>query len=97
MAQWKQIWLASMRMQVRTLASLSGLRIQSCSELWYRLKACLGSGVAVAVAQTSSYSSSSTPRLGTSICRGYSPKKTKGKKRCFVFVFIFVFNYGLDL
>ena len=32
-AQWKWIWLASMRTQVRSLASLSGLRIQCCREL----------------------------------------------------------------
>ena len=32
MAQWKPIWLASMRMQVRFLALLSGLRIRSCYE-----------------------------------------------------------------
>ena len=37
MAQWKRIWLASMRMQVRSLASLSGLRIHRCHELWCRM------------------------------------------------------------
>ena len=35
-AQWKQIRLGSMRMQVRCLASLNGLRIQHCRELWHR-------------------------------------------------------------
>ena len=30
MAQWKQIWLASMRTQVWSLASLSGLRMWHC-------------------------------------------------------------------
>ena len=34
--QWKRIRLVSMRMQVRSLASLSGLRIQHCCELWCR-------------------------------------------------------------
>ena len=33
-AQQKWIWLVSMRPQVQSLASLSGLRIQSCHELW---------------------------------------------------------------
>ena len=33
-AQGKQIRLASMRMQVRSLALLSGLRIWHCCELW---------------------------------------------------------------
>ena len=38
-----------MRMQVRSLASLSGLRIQCCSELWYRSQMWLRSGIAVAL------------------------------------------------
>ena len=46
--QWKRIWLASMRTQVRSLASLSGLRIRRCCDLWYRSKVGLGSHVAVA-------------------------------------------------
>ena len=39
--------------------------------------------VAVAVVQASSYSSDLIHSLGTSICRGYSPKKTKGQKKKF--------------
>ena len=35
-AQWKRIQLGTMRLQVRTLASLSGLRIWHCHELWCR-------------------------------------------------------------
>ena len=71
-----------MRTQVQPLASLSGLRIQCCGELWYRLQVGLGSCVAVAVAQADSDSNSSDwiPRLGTSICCRYSPKKTKKQK-----------------
>ena len=38
-----------MRMQVRSLALLSGLGIWHCLELWYRLQMQLGYGVAVAV------------------------------------------------
>jgi len=49
-AQQKQTQLVSMRMQVRSLASLSGLRIQCCHELWYRLQTRLGSCVVVALA-----------------------------------------------
>ena len=37
----------------------------------------LGSCVAMAVAQASSYSSDSTPSLGTSICHGFGPKEQK--------------------
>ena len=45
----KQIWLASMRMQVWWLASLSGLRIWHFCELWCRSQMQFGSGIAVAV------------------------------------------------
>ena len=60
MTQGKQIELASMRMQVQSLTSLSGLRIWHCLELWCRLQTWLRSDVAVAVVQASSYSSDST-------------------------------------
>ena len=36
-AQQKQIRLGTMRLQIRALASLSGLRIRHCRELWCRL------------------------------------------------------------
>ena len=58
-------------------ASLSGLRIRHCRELWCRSQSRLGSGVAVAVAVASSCSSNLTPGLGTYMCRRCSPKKTK--------------------
>ena len=38
-------------MQVRSLTSISGLRIWGCRELWCRLQMRLGSGVAVAPIQ----------------------------------------------
>ena len=38
-----------MRTQVQLLASLTGLGIQGCYELWCRLQTWLGSGMAVAV------------------------------------------------
>ena len=49
MAQQKLTWLASMRTQVRPLASLSELNIWCFRELWCRSQIQLGSGVAVAV------------------------------------------------
>ena len=49
-AQWKQIRLGTMRLWVQSLASLSGLRIRRCHELWCRLQTWLESGVAVALA-----------------------------------------------
>ena len=50
MAQQKPILLGTMRLQVQSLALLSGLRIWYCHELWFRLQTWLGSGIAVAVA-----------------------------------------------
>ena len=44
-----RIQLVSMKIQVRSLASLSGLRIRHCHELWCKSQMRLGSGVAVAV------------------------------------------------
>ena len=67
--------LVSVRMWVRSLASLSGLRIRHDRELWCRSQRWLRSCVAVAVVQVSSCSSDSTPSLGISICLGYGPKK----------------------
>ena len=48
-AQRKQIQLGTMRFQVRSLASLSGLKIQHCRELWCGSQMWLGSCIAVAV------------------------------------------------
>ena len=48
MVQWKQIQLGTMRLRVRSLASISGLRIQWRCELWYRSQTQLRSDVAVA-------------------------------------------------
>ena len=57
MAQWKQIQLVSMRMQVQSLALFSGLKIWCCLEVWCRLQMRLRSRIAVAVVQAGSYSS----------------------------------------
>ena len=65
-AQWQQTWLVSMRMRVRSLPLLSGLRILPCCELWCRLAAVI---------------SYSTPSLGTSLRHGSNCKKKKKKKR----------------
>ena len=64
-------------LQVRSLASLSGSRLQHCRELWCRSQTWLGPCVAVAVVQAGSYSSGSIPNLGTSIGCRCSPKKEK--------------------
>ena len=67
-AQWKRIKLGTMRLQVRPLVLLSGLRIQPCHDLWCRSQTRLGYGVAVAVTYASGYSSDWTSSLGTSTC-----------------------------
>ena len=73
MVQWKRIQLGTMRLQVLSLASLSGLKIRCCHELWCRSQTQLRSGVAVAVTIAGSCRSDLTPGLGTSIFCGYSP------------------------
>ena len=45
MAQQKWIWLASMRMRVWSLVSLSGLRIWHCHKLWWRSQMLLGAAL----------------------------------------------------
>ena len=64
-AQGKPIWLGTMKLRVRFLASLSGLQI------W----CCCGCGVSL------SYKSDSAPSLGTSLCHRYSPEKKKRTER----------------
>ena len=70
-----------MRMQVQSLASLSGLRIRRCRELLCRLQMWPGSGVAVIVAQASSYSSNWTHSLETSICHMSAALKRQNIKK----------------
>ena len=83
-----------MRIQVRSLALLSELKIQCCYDVgfcvcvcvvyvlpWCRSQTQLGSHVAVAVAQAGGYSSDSTPNLGTSIHCGSSARNGKKKKK----------------
>ena len=81
MARWKRTRLGTMRLRVRSLGLLNGLRIRCCHELWCGSQTWLGSGVAVAVVQAGSCRSNSTPSLGTSTCCGGSPKKTGKKKK----------------
>ena len=80
-AQQKRIRLGTMWLKVRSLALLSGSRIQCCCELWCRSQTQLGSDVAVAVVQAGGCSSNSTPSLGTSMCCGCGPKKRPKKEK----------------
>ena len=54
--QRKRIQLGIMRLRVRSLALLRGLRIQRCHELGCRSQMQLRSGVAVALAEAGGYS-----------------------------------------
>ena len=74
--------LASMRIWVRSLASLSGLRILQCCKLWCSSQMWLRPGVAVAVVWDGSYGSNLTPSLGTSLCCRCSPKMKNNKYTC---------------
>ena len=67
--------LTSIREDMGSIPDLSGSGNWRCCELWRRSQTQLRSDIAVAEAQASSYSSDSTPSLGTSICRGCGPRK----------------------
>ena len=81
MVQGKRIRLVTMRPQVCSLASLSGLRIWRCRELWCGSPMWIGSSTAVAVVQAGSCSSEWIPSLGASIGCRCGPKKTKTKNK----------------
>ena len=76
---WLRAQLGSMRMRDGSLASLSGLRVQCCCQLWRRWQMRLGSSMAVT--EASSCSSDLTPSLGPSVCCRSSPKKDKRQKK----------------
>ena len=63
-----------------SLASLSGLRIQRCRELWCRSQTRLRSRGAVAALQAGGYSSNSAPAWELPYARGWSPEKDKKEK-----------------
>ena len=69
-----------MRMLVRSLASLSGLRIRHCHELWCRSQTQLRSGIEVAVVKACGYSSDSTLSPKPLYAADVPPPK-KGKKK----------------
>ena len=85
MAQWKRVWLVSMRMQVRSLASLSRSGIWRCCDLWCRSQIQLGLDPALLWLQRRQAwfigRHDSTPSLGTSICHRCGPKKQKKQER----------------
>ena len=86
-------------MQVPSLASLSGLRIGSCHELWCRSQTWLGSHAAVAVAVAGQLQLCFSPlALGTFTCCRWGPKKKKLVFWvCFLLSLFFVFLPFLGL
>ena len=76
MAQRKWIWLASMRTHIRSLASLSGLQIWLCHELWC-VRHRHGSDLALLClwCRPAAVAPIQPPSLGNSICHGCGPKK----------------------
>ena len=84
MAQQKYIRLVSMRMQFRSLASLSGWGIRCC-ELWCRLQTWLRSHCGCGCGVGRQHSSDWTPNLRTSIGYRCGPKKQKKKKKNYPF------------
>ena len=83
MAQQKRIPLRTMRLRVLSLASLSGLKIWRCHELWRRSQTQLGSGVAVALARAATTAPirplAWEPPCAT--CAALERQKTKKKKK----------------
>ena len=82
-----QLWLSrlrtqlvSMRIQVQSLASDSGLRIWCYHEPWCSSQMWLRSSVTVALVWAGGHGFDLTPSLGISICHGCSPKNTKKNK-----------------
>ena len=75
-----------MRTRARSLASLSGLWIWRCHELWCRSQTCLGSGVA------SNCSSILPLAWELPICCRWGPKKQKKKKKSLTLSFLFLLS-----
>ena len=86
MAQWKWIWLVSMRMRVPSLPSLSRLGIQHCCELLAYIAdvalipCCCGCGVGQAVA-ASIWPLARELSNATGLAVNKSKKKKKKKKK----------------
>ena len=76
MAQRKQILTSIMRTQVRSLASLSGLRIRQCCELWYRSQVHLDLALLRLWCRPSAIAPIRPPSPGSAIYCGYGPKKS---------------------
>ena len=86
-----------MRLRVRSLALLSGLRMQHCRELWCRSQMQLGCCVAVALAQAGSYSSDLTLAWEPPHAVGVVLKKHKDRKNHHLILKDLSFFCSLDI
>ena len=80
MAQWKQTQLVSIKLQVRSLAPLSELRIQCCCELML-----LGSGIAVAVVWCRPAAVASIQSLAWEL--PYAASEALKKKKIYIYIY----------
>ena len=80
-AQWKRIRLGTMRFRVRSLATLSGLRIRCCHELWCRSLMRLGSGAAVVLCRLVATAPTGPLAWEPPLAMGAALEKTGKKKR----------------
>ena len=79
--QQKKVQLGTMRLQVQSLASFSGIRIRHCRELWCRSQTWLGSHVAVAAAPIRPLAWELPCAERTALkCKNKKTKKQKKKK-----------------
>ena len=81
--QWKQIRLRTMRLQVRSLASISRLRIWHCCELWCRSQTLLGSCIAVAWCRPAAVAPIGPPAWESPYAAGSALKSQKEKEHLF--------------
>ena len=85
MAQWKQTQLVSIKLQVRSLAPLSELRIQRCCELML-----LGSGIAVAVVWCRLAAVASIQSLAWEL-----PYAASEALKKYIYIYIYIYIYKI--
>ena len=95
LAQWKQIWLASMRTQVRSLASFSGLRIQCFLEPRCRSQRQVGSCACKPTAAAQIRPLAWKPPCAAGVALESKNKPKKGIFQWFIFLIYFILYCNL--
>ena len=88
MAQWKQIWLASMRTQVWSLTLLNGLRIWHCHDLWYRSQMQLDLALLCLWCRLAAVAPTRPLAWGPPCASGAALKRSKKRGGCVVWLLI---------